>query len=354
MMVLSQTALLAAVNSHMDSLQLKILHVTNMWPTDKNPTKGSFVVELVEALRRQGGLHDVFAIDASKSGMEYLYSVNKLKKWIMENGPYSLIHAQYAHSAMVSLLAARIPVIFHVHGEFGYKYYPVNLKNTRAVHDWVKTKRDALLAKLASRLSNGTIVVNRADLAFVSAKLSRVIPIGVDTEVFRPMDRSEACLLLGLDPSVRRVLFPSDPDRPEKNYSLFRASLQLLKERGCIFEEVLLKGYTRSQVALLMNAVDVMVLTSYSEASPTVVKEACLCNLPIVSVPVGDVAELMENKCSIHVVKPSSACIQEALYTLFQTGKRSSCSEETKRKFSIELSAELTKAFYSDVLESPV
>ena len=44
-----------------------------------------------------------------------------------------------------------------------------------------------------------------------------------------------------------------------------------------------------------MNAANVLLVTSFHEGSPQVVKEALACNLPVVSVDVGDIATMLHS-----------------------------------------------------------
>jgi teichuronic acid biosynthesis glycosyltransferase TuaC len=50
-----------------------------------------------------------------------------------------------------------------------------------------------------------------------------------------------------------------------------------------------LKGYSREEVNLLLNACNVALLTSFSEGSPQFIKEVMACNRPVVATNVGDI-----------------------------------------------------------------
>jgi len=115
-----------------------------------------------------------------------------------------------------------------------------------------------------------------------------VIPCGIPVKNFvLPAVRgSRSC---SRAPSTLRLLFPSDPARKIKDYGLFRAVVGELRKRGIKVEEIHLVDIERRNVPRVYWESDVLVLTSRSEASPTVIKEAIAAKLPFVSVDVGDV-----------------------------------------------------------------
>ena len=117
-----------------------------------------------------------------------------------------------------------------------------------------------------------------------------VIPNGVNLDRFFPIEKDVARRELGVSKDEILVLFVSDPARPEKNYPLAERAVQLQGNEKVQLQAVY--GEPQEKINLWMNAADLLVLTSFHEGSPNVVKEAMACNCPVVSTDVGDVKEV--------------------------------------------------------------
>ena len=146
------------------------------------------------------------------------------------------------------------------------------------------------VSKLCARFSHANIVMSQEMADELNGTDCYVIPHGVDTDKFRPMDRETAIERVGWNEEQRNVLFPYNPKREEKNVDMARAVVAEVNER--MDTDVSLQVvYTvpHEEMPFYMNGADLMLVTSDHEGFPNTVKEALACNLPIVSRDVGDV-----------------------------------------------------------------
>ncbi|MCD6291575.1 MAG: glycosyltransferase [Anaerolineae bacterium] len=276
---------------------MRVLLVTNMYPTPDRPAAGVFVAEQVASLRKLGVDFDVLYVDGRRSTWNYLWGPFRL--WAqMRRARYDLIHAHYVFSGLIARLQWGRPLVLTHPG-------------IAVLTGWT-----APLCRLASRWANEVIVVSEAMRRALAPIPSHVIPCGVDMKMFRPGDQAAARARLGLEPHRPLVLFAGDL-RPEKRYPLAQAAVARLRATGVDAELVTLTGQPHDRVPLYMQACDALILTSTHEGSPMVVKEAMACNLPVVSVDVGDVAEVVGNTegCVITTADPDAlaAGLREAL-----------------------------------------
>ena len=129
---------------------------------------------------------------------------------------------------------------------------------------------------------------------------AHVLPGGLDFELFRPRPSPEVRRQLGL-PEDKRLVLWAGVDRPDKRFDLALEAMQQLGRRVPDAELVKLSGKPHHLVAQYMSACDVLLLTSDSEGSPNVVKEAMASDLAVVATAVGDVPELIEGTDGCHV-----------------------------------------------------
>ena len=99
------------------------------------------------------------------------------------------------------------------------------------------------------------------------------------------------------------VLFAGAFDNAVKDPERAKQTMNELTNEGIKAELIELKGYTRDQVNALMYNCDAFLMTSKTEGSPQVIKEALACGCPIVSVEVGDVKERLEGVEGCYVVE---------------------------------------------------
>jgi glycosyltransferase involved in cell wall biosynthesis len=118
------------------------------------------------------------------------------------------------------------------------------------------------------------------------------------------------------------LLFPYDPGRAVKRFDLVEAAAELARAAHPALQVITVCDKTPEELALYMNACDVMVLASDSEGAPGAVREALACNLPIVSVDVGDVAELIGPIDGCSIVERDAAAIAAQLNVVLAERRR--------------------------------
>ncbi|MCX6344472.1 MAG: glycosyltransferase [Armatimonadetes bacterium] len=97
------------------SAPLKVLAVTNMYPTDSKPYCGISVQGHVEALRAAGIEVDVLFIDGPASKLNYLWGIFRLWACLLRKR-YDVIHAHYVYIGWVARMQIGTPVVVTSHG----------------------------------------------------------------------------------------------------------------------------------------------------------------------------------------------------------------------------------------------
>jgi glycosyltransferase involved in cell wall biosynthesis len=261
--------------------QFKVLMITSEYPTPANPRIVPFIARQVDFLRLAGVEVDLFHFRGKKNLFYYIAAWFRLRRHT-KGKSYDLMHAQWGHSAMLAL-PKRLPWVITFRGNDLEGIIGDNGKPR------LLGKILTLVSKMTARMADGVIVVSDSLGQKLSRRDYRVIPSGLDLEIFRLIDQAEARAALGLPREKKLILFAaSSLQNPRKRYALAQAAVGLVKERFDA-ELIAASGVTPQEIALYMNACDALLLTSVHEGSPNVVKEALACNLPVVSVDVGDV-----------------------------------------------------------------
>jgi len=292
---------------------MRVLAVTNMYPTPKLPGSGTFVAAQVESLRAAGLDVHVLRLDRAELGRLVYRGLGAKVRELVTGFQPTVTHVMYGGVMAdgVTRALSTHPVVVSFCGS--------DLLGGQApgVLERLSIRHGIRASRRAAGLAAGIIVKSQNLLDALPSRVDRtrtwIVPNGIDLNRFHPLDPAACRNDLGWDPQRRHVLFPAQPSRPEKRYELAAASVKRLAESGVPVELHALEGVDHDDVPVWLNAAHVVVLTSAYEGSPNAVKEALACDVPVVSVDVGDVSDRLNGIAGCFLADPTPDDIAEKI-----------------------------------------
>jgi teichuronic acid biosynthesis glycosyltransferase TuaC len=260
---------------------MRVLVVTNMWPTAERPALGGFVRDQVEALRAIEGLEVELYVVAGGGAGAYARAARDLRRRYRGRS-FDAVHAHYGLSAWSAIAVGGAPRLVTFHGTDLHHRAAGPL--SRAV---------ARIVDLPATVSAG-LARSRLDGAGRARRVA-VLPCGVNLDRFTRQDRSGARERLGLDPSGRYLLFPADPGRPEKRHDRARSLADAARAVLLTYE-----GRQPSEVPFLVNASNAVVATSEREGFGLAPLEALACDVPVLATDVGIAPLVLDGIAGTH------------------------------------------------------
>ncbi len=308
---------------------MRILTITNMWPSRERPNWGAFIKSQVESLVAAGIKNTLYEIEGWRSTANYFKALHEIPRLAKRCGA-ELIHAHYGYSGAAAM-GSDLPLVVSFcgddllarpDGQGGY-----TLKSRALVH----------LSVRAAHRADG-VIVKSEEMRRVIADVPdvHVIPNGVDLSLFKRESREAARSALGWRPDGKVLLFPQNKDEPRKNFPLAQAVYRRLRDRGLDVRLQCLYGEPQSVIVRAMNAADVLLLPSYHEGSPNVVKEAMAVGCPVVAAPVGDCPELLRNCLPSALAERNEEAFTEATARVLAAESRSNGRELIEASLTLE------------------
>lgn len=257
----------------------------------------------------------------------YLNEISKLKDYLNSAlNKYDIIHAHGGHIGFIANFQRKIPVVTTYHGS------DINYFTNRLV---------SIISILFSRMN-----------IFVSKKLfdkvkwnfnASIVPCGVDLELFIPLEKEYCRRELGYDSDEKIILFAGNQDVKVKNFALAESAI---KQIGKDVKLVELRNFNRNQMNLLLNAADLLLLTSFSEGSPQIIKEALACNCPIVATDVGDIKEMISEIDGCYITNFNKEEVVDNIRLALQFNRRTNGREAVTQLDNSLIARKILEIYY--------
>lgn len=234
-----------------------------------------------------------------------------------------------------------------------------------------------LLERICVPFVDKFIVLDKASKDYLKRKYNireakiATIPVMVDLNIFKPIDKFEARERKGFEHNKEVILYVGRLTKA-KNLKLLLSSFREVKKnrQNAIlvlagtgpYEDELKQfasihniegarflGYIdHDEMPILMNCADIFAFPSLSEGSPNVVKEALACGLPIVSTAVGDIADYVRNGENGYIVENELASFTNGILNTLENKELLSHNAVNRRE---ELGLEKVMGEYTEVFQ---
>src|SRR5215475_4213471 len=229
---------------------LRILAVTNIYPTPHAPSLGTFVEQQIKGISQIGLDVDVMFLDRAQRGMGAYLGVERQIRAKIANYRPDLVHVMYG-GVMADKVTRAItdrPTI-------------VSFCGSDLLGELLSGIRRKLIAGYgviasyrAARRACGIVVKSKnlqdALPEDVDRSKVRIIPNGVDLERFKPLNRDKCCQRLGWSGDRFHVLFPANDGDPRKQPNLAEAAVEAANHSGAQAEMHQLRGVPHAEVPI--------------------------------------------------------------------------------------------------------
>jgi glycosyltransferase involved in cell wall biosynthesis len=305
------------------------------------------------------------------SGYKFLFNLF-LKAPFLDIPESAILHFHRVDRALPFLLFFRNnPKVLTIHG-MNYKW------------EWIRNKGIIvgcifmIIIKLVNKKMDKIILVDEASKKFCKIPDNKVIviPVGIDTEKFKPMDKTALREKYKFNKNDKVILYVGRFKKEKRLDLLIKAFIKVKKEiPNCklvlvgvgsekqnlskLVNDLKLRNVQfmntveHDEIPMIMNCADVFALCSLYEGMPTVVLEALACGVPVVSTDVGDVHKVVHDNETGYIVKSRTidAIASKLIEVLTNCyNMKENCVKMTQ-EYSWEKIAEQIKEVYNEVLE---
>lgn len=207
-------------------------------------------------------------------------------------------------------------------------------------------------------------------------KRIEIIPTGVDTNVFKPLPRSDACRTIGVSGDKRIVLFGAFRNHHNKGFHFLTDALVRLRDNGWHDRlELVVFGFDRPAdlpdlgiptrflgevtdtrtIAAAYAAADVFVAPSIQENFPNTVLEALACGTPGVAWRTGGLPDLIDHEHNGYIAQPFDVDdLARGIAWTLEDGRRienlsRAARVRAEREFTLDRYAERYVHLYEDL-----